>query len=170
MQRSGAPKAVIASMARRTLVALLANRDVDADHVARLLIDDGVNRDRGLAGGAVTDNEFALTPAKGEQGIDDDEAGLDGLGHEIAIDDSWCRTLDRFQRVCGNGPLPVERAAERIDDAAEQCRPHRHAHDIARAVHGIAGLDRIRIIKQDAADMAALEHLGEAELSLAEAQ
>ena len=72
------------------------------------------------------------------------------------------------QPIRDDGPLPVERAAERIDDAAEQCRPHRHPHDIARAVHGIASLDRIHIVKQDAADPAALEHLGEAELSLVE--
>ena len=68
------------------------------------------------------------------------------------------------------GPLAVERAAERIDDAAEQRRPHRHAHDIARAAHRIAGLDRIDIVQQDAADPVAFEHLGEAELSLVEAQ
>ena len=68
------------------------------------------------------------------------------------------------------GPFAVERAAERIDDAAEQRRPHRHAHDIAGAVHRVAGLDRIHIVKQDAADSAALKHLGEAELTLVETQ
>ena len=68
------------------------------------------------------------------------------------------------------GPLPVERATERIDDAAEQRRPHRHAHDVARAAHRVAGLDRIHIVQQDTADPVALEHLGEAELSLVEAQ
>ena len=68
------------------------------------------------------------------------------------------------------GPLAVERATERIDDAAEQCRSHRHAHDIARAAYRVAGLDRVDIVQQDAADPVALEHLGEAELSLVEAQ
>ena len=32
-------------------------------------------------------------------------------------------------------PLAVERPAERIDDAAEQRRPDRHAHDVAGAAH-----------------------------------
>ena len=68
------------------------------------------------------------------------------------------------------GPLAVERATERIDDAAEQRRSHRHAHDIARAAHRVAGLDRVDIVQQDAADPVAFEHLGEAELSLVEAQ
>ena len=95
---------------------------------------------------------------------------MNGLGHEIAVDDIGRRTLNRLRHVRGNGPLPIERTAERIDDPAEQCWPHRYAHHIARAVYGVAGLDHIHIIKQDTADMAALEHLGEAELSLAEAQ
>src|SRR5580693_5313703 len=50
--------------------SLLANRDINAEHVARLLIDDRVDRNRSLAGGAVADNEFALTAAKCEQGVD----------------------------------------------------------------------------------------------------
>ncbi len=100
----------------------------------------------------------------------DHEAGLNGLGHQIAIDDVGCRPLDRFQPIRDDGSLAVERTAERIDDTTEQCRSHRHAHDIARAAHGIAGLDRVYIVKQYAADPVALEHLGEAELSLVETQ
>ena len=69
-----------------------------------------------------------------------------------------------------DGPLAVERAAERIDDAAEQRRPHRHAHHVAGAAHRVAGLDRVDVVEQDAADPVAFEHLGEAELPLVEAQ
>src|SRR5450631_80013 len=148
--------------------SLLANCDINAEHVARLLIDDRVDRDRSLAGGAVADNEFALTAAKCEQGIDYDKAGLNGLCHEITIDDGGCRSLDRFPHICGNWPLAVERAAERIDDAAEERWPDWHAHDIAGAAHSVAGLDRIHIVECDATDPAALKHLGEAELTLVE--
>jgi hypothetical protein len=111
-----------------------------------------------------------LTAAKSEQGVDDGKASLNGLGHGIAVDDGGRRALNRLQHVRGNGSLPIERTAERIDDAAKQCWPHWHAHDIARAVYSVASLNRIHIIEQDAADPVALEHLGEAELSLVEAQ
>jgi hypothetical protein len=37
-------------------------------------------------------------------------------------------------------------------------------------MHSIAGLYRIHIVQQDTADVVAFEHLGEAELSLAETQ
>ena len=39
---------------------LQTNRDIDADDVAALLVEDGVDGDRGLTGLAVTDNELAL--------------------------------------------------------------------------------------------------------------
>src|SRR5574337_602523 len=39
---------------------LLADRDVDAGHVLALLVDDRVDRDRGLAGLAVADDQLAL--------------------------------------------------------------------------------------------------------------
>ncbi len=68
------------------------------------------------------------------------------------------------------GPFAVERAPERIDHPAQQCRPHRHAHHVAGAAHRIAGLDGIDIVQQDAADPVAFERLGEAELTLVEAQ
>ena len=68
------------------------------------------------------------------------------------------------------GSLAVERAAERIDDAAEQAGPDRHAHHVAGATHGVAGLDRIGIVQQNAADPVAFQHLGETELTLVEAQ
>ena len=170
MQRSERPTGLDRVDGAPDARALLADRDIDADDVARLLIDDRVDCDRGLADGPVADDELALAAAEREQRIDDDETGLNRLGHEIAVDDRRRRALDRFQRVGGDGPLPVERATERIDDAAEQCRPHRHAHHIARAAHRIAGLDRVHVVQQDAADPVAFEHLGEAELSLVEAQ
>ena len=43
--------------------ALLPDGDIDADHVAALLIDDRVERDGGLAGLAVADDQLALAAA-----------------------------------------------------------------------------------------------------------
>src|SRR5450432_3552722 len=75
---------------------LLANRDIDADDVARLLIDDRIDSDRGLADGAVADDELALAAAEGEQRIDHDKSGLDRPGHEIPVDDRRRRALYRL--------------------------------------------------------------------------
>src|SRR3984957_10271931 len=165
--RGGAMDSFDGALDARTL---LPDSDIHADNVAGFLIDDRIDPDRGLADGAIADDQFALTAAEREQGIDDEEAGLNRLDHEIPIDDGRGRALNGFQRIGYDGPLPVKRAAERIDDAAEQRRSHRHAHDIARSDHGVASFNSVRIVQQNAADAVALEHLGEAELSFLEAQ
>ena len=123
-----------------------------------------------LADGAVADDELTLAATEGEQRIDDDEARLDRLGDEIAVDDRRRRALDRLQCFARDSPLPIERAAERIDDAAKEPRSHRHAHHVAGAAHRVAGLDRIDGVQQNTAHPVAFEDLGEAELSLVETQ
>jgi hypothetical protein len=44
----------------------LADRDIDADQVRVLLIDDRIDTDGRLAGGAVANDQFALSAADGE--------------------------------------------------------------------------------------------------------
>ena len=46
---------------------LLADRDIDADDVAGLLIDDAIDGDRRLAGGAIADDQLALAAPQREQ-------------------------------------------------------------------------------------------------------
>src|SRR5690606_22505372 len=66
---------------------LLADGDIDAVEllvfvvalVERLLIEDRVDGDGGLAGLAVADDELALAAADRDQGVDRLEAGLHGL-------------------------------------------------------------------------------------------
>ena len=65
----------------------LADRDIDANHVRALLADDRIDGDRSLAGGAVADDELALSASERKQGVDDQNAGLDRLGHQRAVDD-----------------------------------------------------------------------------------
>ncbi len=55
---------------------LLADRDVDALHAGVLLIDDRVDRDGGLAGLTVADDELALAAADGDHRVDGLDAGL----------------------------------------------------------------------------------------------
>ncbi len=67
--------------------ALLADGDVDAVELLALvgagvdflLVDEGVDRDGGLAGLAVADDQLALAAADGDERVDRLEAGLHGL-------------------------------------------------------------------------------------------
>ena len=75
--------------------ALLADGDIDADHVAALLIDDGVERDGGLAGLAVADDQLALAAADRNHGVDGLDAGLHRLFHGLPRDHAGREALDR---------------------------------------------------------------------------
>ena len=76
--------------------ALLADGDVDAAHllvgVARLpvglLVDDRVDRDGGLAGLAVADDQLALAAADRDHRVDGLDAGLHRLVHALALHDA----------------------------------------------------------------------------------
>ena len=87
--------------------ALLPDRDVDANHVAALLIDDGVERDGGLAGLAVADDQLALAAADRNHGVDGLDAGLQRLLHRLAVDHAGRDALDGVElRWLSIGPLP----------------------------------------------------------------
>jgi hypothetical protein len=118
----------------------------------------------------VADDEFALAASEREQGVDHDQAGLHRLDDQIPIDDRRRGPLYRHARLRRDRPLAVQRSPERVDDAAEQFRPHRRAHDIARATHAVACLDAVDVVEEDAADAIPLQRLHEAELPLLEFQ
>ena len=75
----------------RHLGRLLADGDVDADKIAAALVDDRIDGDGRLAGGAVTDDQLALAATDGNHGVHRLDAGLhrlvDGLaGHDVRRD------------------------------------------------------------------------------------
>jgi hypothetical protein len=56
---------------------LLPDRDVDADETLALLVDDRVDRDRGLPGLAVTDDQLPLATTDRDERVDRLDTGLD---------------------------------------------------------------------------------------------
>lgn len=74
---------------------LLANGDVDADHVLALLVDDGVGCKGGLTRLAVADDKFTLAAADRHHGVDGLDARLQGLGNALAFNDTRGRRLNR---------------------------------------------------------------------------
>src|SRR5262245_59428679 len=64
----------------------LPDRDVDAFDVAVALVDDRVDRDRGLADLTVADDELALTATDRHHRIDTLEPDLHRLFHALARD------------------------------------------------------------------------------------
>ena len=137
--------------------ALLPDRDVDADHVPAALVQDRVDRDRGLAGRAVADDQLALAAADRDHRVDRLEARLQRLLHGLALDHARRLELERPALRRLDRPLAVERVAERVDDAAEQPLADRHAHDLAGAAHRLALLDVLPLAEERDADVVLLE-------------
>ena len=145
--------------------ALLADRDVDAVEllalvvalVDRLLVDEGIDGDRGLAGLAVTDDQLALAAPDRDQAVDRLETGLHRLVHGLPRDDAGSLHLDQLALGRLDRPLAVERIAERVDHAAEQPLAHRHVHDRLGALDRVAFLDVTVVAENHDADIVGLE-------------
>ena len=73
----------------------LADRDVDRDQVVVAVVDDRVDRDRGLAGLAVADDQLALAAADGGHRVDRLDAGLHRLLDRLALHDARRLELGR---------------------------------------------------------------------------
>ena len=136
---------------------LLADRDVHADDAVALLVDDRVERDGGLPGLAVSDDQLALPAADRDHRVDRLEARLHRLLDRHAVDDAGGEPLDRVELLRGDRTLAVDRLAERVDDAAHERLADGHRDDALRAFDGVALLDEARLAHEDAADVALLE-------------
>ena len=145
--------------------ALLADRDIDAVEldllvaggVERLLVEDGVDRDRGLAGLAVADDQLALAAADRDQRVDRLEAGRHRLVHRLARNDAGRLDVDAPALAGVDRALAVDRIAERVDDAAEQSLADRHVDDGAGALDGLAFLDLAVVAEDHDADIVGFE-------------
>src|SRR6185312_11328041 len=117
--------------------ALLADSDIDAiellrfvaGFVDRLLIEKGIDRDSGLAGLAIADDQLALTAAHRHERVDRLEAGLHRLMHRFARNDTRRLHLDAGAGHVFEWALAVDRIAKRVDNAAEQTLADRHVDD-----------------------------------------
>ena len=143
MQRSGAPCSRTASIDPPTADGLLADRDIDADQVGPALIDDRIDRDRGLAGGAIADDQFALAAAEREQRIDGEDAGLHRLGDQFALDDRRRRPPRSGFCVVGRRAAVRRRAARPSGSTTRPSRlADRRLDHLAGAAHPVARLNR----------------------------
>src|SRR5262249_41460907 len=144
--------------------ALLADRDVDAVEldllvaggVEWLLVKNSVERDCGLAGLTVADDQLALAAADRDQRVDRLQARRRRLVHRLARDDAGRLDVDAAALALDRA-LVVDRVAERVDHAAEQALADRHVDDRAGALDRLAFLDLAVVAEDHDADVVALE-------------
>ena len=84
------------------------------------MIDDRVDRDGGLAGLAVADDEFALAAADRGHRVDGLDTGLQRLLDRLTTGDARSRVFQRSRGGRQDRTFAVERVAQRIDDSADE--------------------------------------------------
>ena len=159
--------------------SLLADCHVDAaDLLFRVagfpvgfLVDDRVDRDRGLAGLAVTDDQLALSPADRGHRVDGLDAGLKGFANLLAVHDT--RGLE-FKSPSSIDALdltePVDGITHRVDDTPEVAVTDGNGEHLARAVNGGSLVDALGVTEHDHADLPLVEVEGDAHGAVLETQ
>src|SRR3984893_850597 len=150
--------------------AFLPDRDINAIElevfvaalVQRLLIEDGIERQRGLAGLAVADDQFALAAPDRDQGVDRLEAGRHRLVHGFARNDARRLDIDAGALFRMNRALAIDRIPQRVDDAAEQPFANRNIDNCAVPFDRLAFLDVAVGTENDNADVVAFKVQGHA--------
>ena len=136
---------------------LLTGGDVDAEDVGVLLVDDRVDRDRGLARLAVADDQLALSAPDRGHGVDRLDAGHQRLVHRLAADDAGRLHLDELGLRVLDRPLAIDGVAEAVDDATEQPHAGGHLDDLAGATHQIAFANAVAVAHDGDTDVVLLE-------------
>ena len=135
----------------------LADGAIDAQHILVALVQNGVDRDGGLAGLPVAEDQFALAAADRNERIDDDEAGLQRHGDGSAVHDGRGGAFDGQTLAGGDRPFAIEWPAQRVDDAPDQSIAHRHVHHTTRALDLIARVQMLAFAKEHDADFVLID-------------
>ncbi len=137
--------------------ALLADGDIDADDVLPLLVDDGVDGNRGLAGLAVADDQLALAAADRDHGVDRLEAGLHRLMDRFTGDDAGRLDFHLAVVVGLDLALAVDGNADAVDHPADQRLADRNLDDALGALDGVAFLDVVGFAENRGTDVVFFE-------------
>src|SRR5262249_7441197 len=132
----------------RDLGLHLTAGDVNADDVLRLLVDDRVDSDGGLADRPVADDQFALAPADRSHGVDGLEPGLQRVLDRLALGDPRGDALHRPGLGGQDRALAVERVAPRVHDATDHRVADGHAEQFAGRPDLVPLLD-LQVVAED---------------------
>ena len=134
--------------------AFLPHHHIDTDHIFAALVDDCVQRDAGAPQAFVTNNQLALTPANGQQAVDQADAGIERPLDEVAFDHWRRRALQVATAVAAGRRLAIERLTEGVDNPPQQRFAHRHADAEAAELNRGAGGQSFGLAQQHRAEQA----------------
>jgi hypothetical protein len=122
-----------------------------------VLVDDRVDRDRGLARLAVADDQLTLTTTDRDHAVDRLDAGLHRLAHRLPRGNARRLHLERATRVARDRALAVDRVTQRVDDAAEHPVTDGNRKDLAGALNRLSFFNLAVLAEDDGTDLVFLE-------------
>ena len=141
---------------------LLTDGVINADHILALLVQDGVNGNRGLTGLAVTDDQLTLATPNGEHRVNGQNTGSQRGIYRLPIHNGGCRFFNRAVVVGLDLALAVDGLAQSVDNTANKALAYRHAGTLMGTHSGRALVDLAILAKQDATDLVLLNILDHA--------
>ncbi|KAG1647659.1 hypothetical protein GQR58_030424 [Nymphon striatum] len=131
---------------------LLTNSDIDALHTQATLVDDRVERNRGLASLTVANDQLSLATADRDQRVDRLDAGLHWFMHGLATHDARCLDFHTTGLGAHEGALAVDGFANGVDHTAEQSVANRHRQNVAGGTNGLAFGNLVDLTEHNGAD------------------
>ena len=136
---------------------VLPDRDVNADEVLALLVDDRVDQHRGLARESVADDQLALAATDRDHGVDRLDAGLHRAVDALARDHARRDLLDRKRLSRLDRSLVVKWDAQRVHDPAEQRFTNRHLEKTSCGSDLVALVEVPEVAQDHRSDLVLLE-------------
>ena len=121
------------------------------------MVHDGVERDGGLSGLPIADDELPLTAADRNHRVDRLDPGLQRLLHGLSCDDSRRFQLDTTVLRACDRPFAIDRDAKRIDDTAPESLTDRHLGDASRPTDFVTLADRASLTEKHRSDIVLFE-------------
>ena len=152
------------------LALLLPDGHVNANQVAAPLVDDRVQRNGRLAGGAVADNQLPLAPANGNHGVNGLDAGLHRRIYRLAHHHVGGHLFHRAGAARVDGALAVQGTAQRVHHPADQGVAHGNFDNLAGGANLVTLLHGSGVAQDGRAHQVGLQVQGQSENLVAKVQ
>ena len=150
---------------------LLANSHVDASNLLLgvtgspvvLLVQNGVDRDSGLTGLAVTNDQLTLTATDRNHRVDCLQTGLQRLVNRLTLGHAGSLQLQCAAAFSLNGAQVIDRVTEGVNNATEVRVANGHREDLTGAVYDLALFNTGEVTQDNHTNIAGIQVLCEAE-------
>ena len=130
----------------------MTDGDIEALYSLAFLIDDRIDRNRGLAGLAVADDQFPLSASDRSHRVDGFDPGLHRLVDRMPFGHSRGDDFDRAANVGGHWSFAVHGIPERIENATDNGIPGRDAQKRSKGTDFIPFFDAQVVAENDDPD------------------